>query len=206
MLRGRQIEVCNPIVPIDLQMGEWNWFSEVDNAGIFHSPDAKPFKAGGSGANLVHLDRLWSPASANCSVSDGLTHPSCSPACLTTMVLTLSLVWYTHSVMDSGQHALWQDIEISVRGSQACYFHTAGDTALIQGRFIQYPGCWMGPMWTISLNMPHKCPFPYTALTIFRSPWKQLQYQQSLTKWVKQLVQTRFSQGALHWKGTMTLW
>lgn len=37
MSQGEQIDVYNPIVPIDLQMGEWNWFSEVDNAGIFHS-------------------------------------------------------------------------------------------------------------------------------------------------------------------------
>lgn len=45
MSQRGQIEVRNPIVPIDLQMGEWNWFfffffSEVDNAGIFHSSNA----------------------------------------------------------------------------------------------------------------------------------------------------------------------
>lgn len=128
----------------------------------------------GSGGNLVHLGRLWSPASANCTVSDGLTHPSCSPACLTTMVLTLSLVWYTHSVMDSRQHALWQDREISQHSSQACCFRAAGDTPFIQGQFIQYPAHCMGPTWTISLNMPHKCRFPYTALTIFKSPWNTI--------------------------------
>lgn len=92
----------------------------------------------GGGANLVHLDRLWSPASANCTVLEGLTHPSRSPACLTTMVLTLSLVWYTHSVMDSRQHELWQDREISLPCSQACYFRTAGDIPFIHGQFIQY--------------------------------------------------------------------
>lgn len=142
----------------------------------------------GSGANLVHLDRLWSPASANCTVSDGVTHPSCFPACLTTTVLTLSLVWYTHSVMDSRQHALWQDREISLHCSRTCYSRAAGDTPFIQGRFIQYPGHCMRPMWTISLNMPHKCRFPYAALTIFKSPRERLQYQQSLTKWAKSNV------------------
>lgn len=130
-----------------------------------------------SRGNLVHLDRLWSPASANCTVSDGMTHPSCSPACLTTMVLTLSLAWYTHSVMDSKEHVLWQDREISLHSSQACCLIAAGDTPFIQGQFIQYPDHCMGPMRTISLNMPHKCRFPYTALTIFKSPYKQLQYQ-----------------------------
>lgn len=159
----------------------------------------------GSGANLVHLDRLWSPASANCTVSDGLTHPSCFPACLTTMVLTLSLVWYTHSVMDSRQHALWQDREISLHCSQARYFRTAGDTPFIQGQFIQYPGHRMGPMWTIFLNMPHKCRFPYTVLTIFKSPHKQLQYQQSLTKSAK-LVLTQCLWRALFWKRYNILW
>lgn len=139
----------------------------------------------GSRANLVHLDRLWSPASANGTVSDGLTHPSWSPACLTTVVLTLSLVWYTHSVMDSRQYSLWQDREISLHCSQACYFLAAGDTPFIQGRVIQYPDHCMGPTWTISLNMPHKCRFPYTAFTIFKSPYKQLQHQQSLTKWAQ---------------------
>lgn len=77
------------------------------------SSRCKAILSRGSGANLVHLDRLWSPASANCTLSDGSTHPSCFPTCLTTMVLTLSLIWYTHSVMDSRQHALWQ-IERSV--------------------------------------------------------------------------------------------
>lgn len=176
MSKGGQINVCNPIVPIDLQMGEWNWFSEVDNAGIFHSPWCKAILSRGSGANLVQLDRLWSPASANCTVSDGLTHPSCSPACLTTTVLTLSLTWDTHSVMDNRQQALWQDREISLHCSHACYFHAAGDTPFIQGQFIQYPGHCMGPMWTISRNMPHKCCFPYTAFTIFKSPHKRLQF------------------------------
>lgn len=137
----------------------------------------------GRRANLVHLDRLWSLASANCTVSDELTHPSWSPACLATMVLTPSLVWYTPSVMDSRQHVLWQDREISVHCSQACYFHTAGDTLFIQGQCIQYPDRCMRPMWTISLNRPHTCCFPYTALTIFKSSYKQLQNQQSLTKW-----------------------
>lgn len=133
----------------------------------------------GSGANLVHLDRLWSPASANCTVSDGLTHPSCFPTCLTTMVLTLSLIWYTHSVMDSRQHALWQDREISLHCSQCQLFGAAGDKPFIQGQFIQYAGRCMRPMWTISLNMPHKCRFPYTAHTIFKSPHKQLQYNRA---------------------------
>lgn len=99
----------------------------------------------GSGGNLVHLDRLWSLASANCTVSDGTTHPSRSPACLTTMVLTLSLVWYTHSVMDSRQHALWQDREISLQSSQAGCFRAAGDAPFIHGQFIQYPGSVWGP-------------------------------------------------------------
>lgn len=98
------------------------------------------------------------------------------PACLTTMVLTLSLVWYTHSVIDSRQHAPWQDREISLHCARACYFHAAGDTLFKQGQFIQYPGRCIGPMWTISLNMPHKCRFPYAALTIFKSPHKQLQH------------------------------
>lgn len=49
---GGRMEVCDPIVPIDLQIEcEWNWFSEVDNAGIFHSPDAKPSR--GRGAGLI---------------------------------------------------------------------------------------------------------------------------------------------------------
>lgn len=90
----------------------------------------------GSGDNLVHLDRLWSLASAKCTVSDGLTHPSCSPACLNTTVLTLSLVWYTHSMMDSRQYALWQDREISLHSSQACCFHAAGDAPFIHSQFI----------------------------------------------------------------------
>lgn len=124
----------------------------------------------GSGGNLVHLDRLWSLASANCTVSDGLTHPSCSPACLTTMVLTLSLVWYTHSVMDSRRHALWQDREISLRGSQAACFHAAGDAPFIHGQLIRCPGHRMGPAWTIQLSVHHKRRFPYEALTIFKSP------------------------------------
>lgn len=127
----------------------------------------------GSQGNLVHLDRLWSLASANCTVSDGMTHPSCSPACLTTMVLTLSLAWYTHSVMDSSQHALWQDREISLHSSQAC---GVGDTPFIQGQFIQYPGhCRL--LAPYCFNTPHKSRFPHTALTIFKSPCKQLQYQ-----------------------------
>lgn len=100
------------------------------------SSRCKAILSRGSGANLVHLDRLWSPASANCTLSDGSTHPSCFPTCLTTMVLTLSLIWYTHSVMDSRQHALWQDREISLRCSQCRRFCAAGDAPSIQGRFI----------------------------------------------------------------------
>lgn len=179
MSKGGQIDGCNPIVPIDLQMGKLNWFSEVDNAGIFHPPRCKAILSRGSQANLVHLDRLCSPASANCTVSDGLTHPSCFPTCLTTMVLTLSLIWYTHSVMDSRQHALWQDREISLHYSQCQLFCAAADTPFIQGQLIQYAGHCTRPTWTISLNIPHKCRFPYTAHTIIRSPHKQLQYNRA---------------------------
>lgn len=37
------MEGCGPAVPIDLQAGEWNRFSEVDDGGVFHPPDVKPF-------------------------------------------------------------------------------------------------------------------------------------------------------------------
>ena len=113
----------------------------------------------GSGGNLVHLDRLWSLASANCTGLDGTTHPSCSPACLTTMVLTLSLMWYTHAVMDSRQHALWQDREINLHSSRACCLRAAGEIPFIHGKCIQYPGHCTAPMWTISLTCPMKVAF-----------------------------------------------
>lgn len=161
----------------------------------------------GSGANLVHLDRLWSPASANCTVSDGLTHPSCSPACLTTMVLTLSLVWYTHSMMDSRQHALWQDREISLHCSQACYFHAAGDT-ITQGQFIQYPGHRTGPMWTISPNMPHKCRFPLHGSYNLQVPSQTITVStepNQMSK-VNKLVHTQFPWCALLGKRYNILW
>lgn len=40
---GGRVDGCGPTVPIDLQTGEPNRFSEVDNAGIFHPPDVNPF-------------------------------------------------------------------------------------------------------------------------------------------------------------------
>lgn len=129
----------------------------------------------GKGGNLVHLDRLCPVASANRTMVDGLNHPSCSPACLTTMVLTLSMVWYTHSVMDSRQHALWQDREISLPSSQACCIHAAGDTAFIRYQVIQCPARCMCPMWVIFLSMAHKR-FLYWALTIFRSTWSTVTF------------------------------
>lgn len=82
---------------------------------------------GSGGANLAHLDRLWSPASANCTGSHRGNPSIIFPTCLTTMVLTLSLIWCTHSVMDSRQHALWQDREISLHCSQCRLFYSARD-------------------------------------------------------------------------------
>lgn len=114
-----------------------------------------------SGGNLVHLDRLWSLASANCTISDGLTHPSCFPVCLTTMVLTLSFVWYTHSVMDSGQHALWQDREISLHSSQACCLRAAGDTPFLQISLFNI----LATVWGPSGQFPSTCLINVASLT-----------------------------------------
>lgn len=136
---------------------------------------------GGSRANLVHLDRLWSPASTNCSVSDGLTHPSCSPACLTVMLLTLSLVWYTHSVMDRRQHALWQDREISVCGSQACYSTQLGTRRSYRAALFNILPTGWGPCGqfpsTCLINVPS-----FTLSYNLQPPRKQLQHPQSQTK------------------------
>lgn len=52
---GGGFNICNPIVPIDLKMGKLNWFTEVDNAGIFCS-SVQRFLFGGGGHQLAFKD------------------------------------------------------------------------------------------------------------------------------------------------------
>lgn len=63
-----------------------------------------------------------------------------------TMVLTLSMAWYHRSMMDSTQHALWQDREISVHGALACCFLCSYTTHRRPIIFLT----WMFQWWLIS--------------------------------------------------------
>lgn len=82
---GEQIEARNPIVPIDLQMGEWNWFFFFWGRQCRHISFFQCIASGKQGVQRVIWSiwkRLYSVASANGAVVDRWNHRSRSPGCL----------------------------------------------------------------------------------------------------------------------------
>lgn len=118
----------------------------------------KVILSGGSRDNIVHLDRLQFLTSASCTVSDGLASSIMLslPACLTTAVLTLSLVWYTHSLMDSIQDVLWQDEEIKpAQFTGPTVFHINCGRTIHLSQIIQFRLCGpCGQYSSININSP----------------------------------------------------
>ena len=97
-----------------------------------------------SGANLVRLDRLWSPA------SDGSTHPSCF---LSHRCATVIAVIHRHRCDTATQWWIEDNMERSVCSPQVLFPCSWSVYSISR--------CCMGPTWTISLNGRAKSRFLY---------------------------------------------